>query len=188
MSATRGLYQIADGTFVRTQAEIPKGQPTEKVEVPVGSQELCDFLNTLIAYERSQAKMTPTDLLVGHPDEPETQPEAAPPPPPPAAPDTEAVASQKRQLAQALRGMEVEAIEERILDMKGPAFGRIMAASVERMGALGKDGWQALRGHLDLFTMPTNYDRGLLALSLGQIERLDEPKRAPQTYKEINPG
>jgi len=36
--------------------------------------------------------------------------------------------------------------------------------------------------------MPTNYDKGLLTLSLGQIERMSEPKRAPQSYKEINAG
>jgi hypothetical protein len=44
----RGLYQLDDGTYVRTQGEIPKGQKPRKVEVPIGSQELCDYLNELI--------------------------------------------------------------------------------------------------------------------------------------------
>lgn len=176
MSQTRGLYRLTDGSFVRTQAEIPKGEPINKVEVPVGSQELCDYLNDLL---RETAGEDPRPV--------EVQPEAISPPtpPPPAATNTDAVASQKRQLAQALKGMEVEAIEERILDMKGPAFGRVMAASVERLGALGRDGWQALRGHLEAFTMPTNYDRGLNILALGQIERLNEEKPRPKTYAEL---
>lgn len=179
MSQTRGLYQLTDGTFVRTQAEIPKGEPTNKVEVPVGSQELCDYLNELIARERSNSPQLDVPNV-------EPQPAAAPPPPlpeTPAAPKTEDHAAMRRKLATELRGMEVEAIEERILDMKGPAFGRVMAASVERLGALGKEGWQSLRGHFELFSMPTNYDRGLHLLALAQIDRMDEPKKPLPGYK-----
>lgn len=47
--SSRNLYRLDDGSFVRTQGEIPKGQPIKKVEVPIDSQGLCDFLNQLRA-------------------------------------------------------------------------------------------------------------------------------------------
>jgi hypothetical protein len=178
----RGLYQIADGTFVRTQGEIPKGQPVNKVEVPIDSKGLCDYLNRLIYIERGPFTAPMPTPVVAEPQEDVREPV----PSAPVAPVPDAAAL-RRKLAQEIKGMEVEAIEERILDMKAAPLGRIMAASVERFGALGKDAWDSLRGFLDLHSAAANnYDRGLHLLSLHQIERMSEPKPEPKTYKELN--
>ena len=89
--SSRGLYRLDDGTFVRTQSEIPKGQTPNKVEVPIGSQELCDYLNAIILNERAnrtvdshveQAPFDQSNLGTGSPETPE-EVYVAPPPPVP---------------------------------------------------------------------------------------------------------
>ena len=183
--STRGLYHLKDGTFVRTQGEIPKGQPVNKIEVPVDSKGLCEYLNALIAAEREKSGVALDRAL----DAAESLAEKviAPAPPPPPVEPTGDHAAMRRKLALELRGMEVEAIEERILEMKAPALGRVLAAGVERFGYLGKDAWDSLHGFLKLHSaVASNYDRGLHMLSLHQIERLNEPKAQPKSYKELN--
>lgn len=181
----RGLYQLTDGTFVRTQGEIPKGEPLLKIEVPVDSKGLCGYLNTLIATERGNRVMSEQLALVDEVRE-EIIAEEKAPIPPPAEPKSDH-AEMRRKLALELRGMEIEAIEESILKMKAPDLGRTMAACVERFGQVGREAWQSLRGFLSLHSAAANnYDRGLLMLSLHQIERLSEPKPEPKTYKELN--
>ena len=131
-------FYMAAGRLAGTQADAKDRDPKfVQHDVPTDKEGLMEYVNGLLDQIASLRHKQTIDEALG----PVAQPEVStPPPPPPAAPNTDAAASQKRQLAQALRGMEVEAIEERILDLKGPAFGRIMAASVERLGALGKDG------------------------------------------------
>lgn len=180
--STRGLYQISDGTFVRTQGEIPKGEPISKVEIPVDSKGLCDWVNNLIAVERS-GNVQPVPIIQVQ----EAPLEDLVPGPVIAVEPTPDHAAMRRKLVQEMRGMEVEAIEERILSMKAPALGRIMAACVERFGFLGADAWQSLRGFINLHARGANlYDRGLHMLAMHQIERLSEPKPEPKTYAELN--
>lgn len=189
----RKAYRLNDGTYQRTQAEArASGQSFESVLIPVDSQGLVDFLNTLIAKERQGGHvLSPAPAIVPDfiKDDPTIGPDSVvypKAPPPPAEPPADH-AAMRRKLAQELRGMEVEAIEDRILDMKAAPLGRILAASVERFGLLGKDAWDSLHAFLKLHSAAANnYDRGLHLLSLHQIERLNEPKPEPKTYKELN--
>lgn len=81
--STRGAYELEDGLLVRTQGEVPKGQPVKKIGIPVAHQELIDFINGVIMRERSQA-VAPIDSHIERKpfDAPFDEPtEPAPPPP-----------------------------------------------------------------------------------------------------------
>lgn len=118
MSATRGLYFVeSTGRYVRTQSQIPKGDPVEKVEVPVGSQELCDFLNNLLDGNCHD------DTIVDDGEEPITVKQEAPPPPTPAPPTAPAT-------------MTLTDVEEFIQNADAPRLASITQNACFRMDEL----------------------------------------------------
>jgi hypothetical protein len=178
-------FYMAAGRLAGTQAEAKERDPKfVQHDVPTDKDGLMEYVNGLLDKIASLRNAQPIEEA---PRPPVVQPAAAPPPPPAApAPSTDH-AAMRRKLAQELRGMETEAIEERILSLKGNEFARVFCAGVERFGNLGKDAFQNVRGFLEMTpAMHPAYLDGLRMLSLMQIEALGEPKRNPQTYKELN--
>lgn len=167
--STRGAYELADGTLVRTQGQVPKGQPIKKVAIPVGHQELIDYINGIITRSAASPGTPPASG--------ETQVEERPSPPvtPPPAPRLNEDAAKER-LAQVLRGMQTEHIEKHILESKGAQFGRYFVAALERFGGLGVEGWRQVHAFLRLHHSQIGvYDRGLHQLALLQIEAMNTP-------------
>lgn len=168
----RGAYQLADGTFRRTQVEAQKtGQSWEKVAIPVDSHGLIDYLNGIIERERATPGVEPAAVDQDQSDD--APAEEIPLAAPVSAPASDE-AEMRRKLALQLRGLEADAIEEKIAESKGPVFARFLLAGIERLGVLGPQGWEQMQAFLDRdYQRPGCVDRGLRYLSLAQIASLN---------------
>jgi hypothetical protein len=175
--------------YRRTEGEVKKAkQHYEVLEIETDKDSLIDRFN---AYEERIEALQQQIDGGGLPSPPaaveqEAPSEAAPQPQvaPPATRTDEA--EMKRRLAQSLRSMEREAIEDAILESKGAAFGAYLACSIARLGELGRDGWTefaAFRNFCrdgersqakDKFKHLSTFDeRGLRYLALMQVKDLD---------------
>lgn len=86
-------------------------------------------------------------------------------PPPSAAPRTDE-ADMKRKLALSLRGMETDAIEEKIQEAKGAPLARFVEATVSRLGELGEEGFDFLEENQTLTGVGSSFSRGVHILSV----------------------
>ncbi len=135
-------FYMAAGRLVGTQAEAKDlDRNFEQHDVPTDKDGLMAYVNDLLErIDQASGGAQPEGAVVTPELEPASAPELAPPPPRAPQPDE---ADTRRKLALALRGMEADAVEEKILEAKGPVFGRFMSAAIGRLGELGRDGFDA---------------------------------------------
>lgn len=171
--------------FVRANEAKKLDPHFESIDVPTDKAGLQAFVQGLFTELDTTEACPPLDSHVEQvpfnaPFEEPTQVSDAPPPTPkPTQPSNEGL---RLTVTERIKRMEVEEIVEKILESKGPHFARYLLAGVERLGFLGKAGWDHVHAFLKLHEKaPNMVDRGLTMLVLMQLEALNAP--TPQRGK-----
>jgi hypothetical protein len=130
--------------FRRTETEVKKERlKYEVVEFETDKDSLIDRFNRYEErIEELQRQLDGGAPAIPHIHDDEAQIEEIPAPAPaPAAPKTDEQ-EMRRRLAESLRGMEVEAIEDKILEAKPNHMARYLSCAISRLGELGREGWE----------------------------------------------
>ena len=176
--------------FRRTETEVKKEKLAyEVVEFETDKDSLIDRFN---AYEEQiealKAQLSggaqPAVEAEARGSELATEGSTPSPLPSPTPPKTDE-AELRRRLAQQIRGMEIEEIEDKILEAKPNAMASYLSCAISRLGELGREGWEHFQSQRAFFDAEASQrtskfkhismysERGLRYLALMQVEDLN---------------